>query len=58
MRPYHRELGLETPLVAYNGVLEAGTGVGEMLFHQPLVPDAARALVAYLRREHPELNLS
>jgi hydroxymethylpyrimidine pyrophosphatase-like HAD family hydrolase len=48
MRRYHRELGLETPLVAYNGALVAGPGVEELLFHQPLVlvhrrPDRAVA---------------
>jgi Cof subfamily protein (haloacid dehalogenase superfamily) len=57
MRRYHQELSLETPLVAYNGALVWDVSAGGALFHEPL-PDAARALVAHLRRQHPALNLS
>ena len=55
---YHRELDLDTPLVAYNGALVWDADCGRSLFHEPLVPDAARALVGFLRRQHPELNIS
>jgi Cof subfamily protein (haloacid dehalogenase superfamily) len=58
MRRYHRELELETPLVAYNGALVWDAAAGAPLFHQPLVPDAARALVAFLRERDPALNIS
>lgn len=58
MRCYHRELELDTPVIAYNGALVWDVGQGRPLLHQPLVPDAARALVAFLRQQQPELNLS
>lgn len=58
MRRYHRDLELDTPLVAYNGALVWDVAEGRALFHEPLVPDAARALVTFLRRENPELNIS
>jgi Cof subfamily protein (haloacid dehalogenase superfamily) len=58
MLRYHRELELETPLIAYNGALVWDAAAGAPLFHQPLVPDAARALVAFLRERDPGLNLS
>lgn len=55
---YHRDLELDTPLVAYNGALVWDAEKGQPLFHEPLVPDAARALVGFMRRQHPELNIS
>jgi Cof subfamily protein (haloacid dehalogenase superfamily) len=58
MRRYHRELALDTPLIAYNGALVWDAEHSRALFHEPLVPDAARALVGFLRRQHPELNIS
>src|SRR5262249_54456003 len=58
MLRYHRELALDTPLVAYNGALVWDAEQGQPLFHEPLVLDAARALVGFLRRQHPELNIS
>src|SRR5207253_1198193 len=58
MLRYHRHLELDTPLVAYNGALVWDAAAGKPLFHEPLVRDAARALVAFLRRRDPELNIS
>jgi Cof subfamily protein (haloacid dehalogenase superfamily) len=58
MKRYHRDLELDTPLVAYNGALVWDVTEGRALFHEPLVPDAARAVVAFLRRQQPELNIS
>ncbi len=58
MLRYHQQLGLDTPLVAYNGALVWDTVAGKPLFHEPLVRDAARALVVFLRRRDPELNIS
>lgn len=58
MKRYHQDLELDTPLVAYNGALVWDVAEGRALFHEPLVPDAARALVAFLRRQQPELNIS
>jgi Cof subfamily protein (haloacid dehalogenase superfamily) len=58
MLRYHRELELETPLIAYNGALVWDAAAGAPLFHQPLVPDAARALVAFMRESDPAVNLS
>jgi Cof subfamily protein (haloacid dehalogenase superfamily) len=58
MLRYHQELALDTPLIAYNGALVWDAEQGRALFHEPLVPDAARALVGFLRRQHPGLNIS
>jgi Cof subfamily protein (haloacid dehalogenase superfamily) len=58
MLRYHQELELDTPLIAYNGALVWDAEHGRSMFHEPLVPDAARALVGFLRRQHPELNIS
>jgi Cof subfamily protein (haloacid dehalogenase superfamily) len=58
MRRYHQDLELDTPVVAYNGALVWDVAQGKPLFHAPLVPDAARALVAFLRQQHPEINIS
>lgn len=58
MRRYHAELALDTPVIAYNGALVWDFARGGPLFHEPVLPDAARALVAFLRRQDPTLNVS
>jgi Cof subfamily protein (haloacid dehalogenase superfamily) len=58
MRRFSEELELDTPLIAYNGALIWDTAAGAPLFHAPILPEAARALIAFLRQREPGLNLT
>ncbi|MFQ5810453.1 MAG: Cof-type HAD-IIB family hydrolase [Armatimonadota bacterium] len=43
---YHRELGLGTPIISYNGAMAWTPGEAEPLYHVPLPEQAARDIVA------------
>jgi Cof subfamily protein (haloacid dehalogenase superfamily) len=58
MRGFHQELELDTPLIAYNGALVWDEAQGAPLLHTAILPEAARALIAFLRQRSPALNLS
>jgi Cof subfamily protein (haloacid dehalogenase superfamily) len=55
---YLRDLELATPLISYNGALVWDPDGGASLHHRPLPIEAARSLVAFLRRRDPLLNIS
>lgn len=56
MRPYAETLGLETPLIAYNGAL-ARPLTGPDLWHEPLANATAQALLARLAAQAVTVNL-
>ncbi len=57
MQPYYEELGLSSPLIAYNGALVVD-GEGKTIFQQNLNPSMAREVVALLRERQPGANIS
>lgn len=58
MRRYHEELGLATPVLAYNGALIYDLAESRTLRHQAIPISVARAAVAFLRSLRPAPNLS
>jgi Cof subfamily protein (haloacid dehalogenase superfamily) len=57
MRVYHEELGLQTPLIAYNGALVVDA-FGPPIFRRPIPAATARHALAQLRRHCPNANVS
>ncbi len=58
MRRFHAQLGLATPVVAYNGALVFDLAAGRALRHTAIAPEAASAAVAFLRQVDPLLNIT
>jgi Cof subfamily protein (haloacid dehalogenase superfamily) len=56
MRPYAVELGLDVPLIAYNGAIIQETISGKNLYHQPVPTGAALELVPVFRKYGIHLN--
>lgn len=50
-RPYAAALGVNVPLIVYNGAMIKKGLSGETLFHQPLAPDTAARVLALLREQ-------
>jgi hydroxymethylpyrimidine pyrophosphatase-like HAD family hydrolase len=46
--PIARELNIDSPVVAYNGALIRHALTGKVLYHQPLLPEAAAAAAAVI----------
>lgn len=56
MRPYVRELGLEVPVIAYNGAIIQEALSGKILYHRPVPPKEAQKLVLIFREAGIHLN--
>jgi Cof subfamily protein (haloacid dehalogenase superfamily) len=56
MRPYAVKLGLDVPLIAYNGAVIQETISGKNLYHQPVPTGAALELVPIFRKYGIHLN--
>ena len=56
MRPYVRELGLDVPVIAYNGAIIQEAISGKILYHRPVPPEEARRLVPIFREAGIHLN--
>lgn len=54
-KPIHRRLGLDTPLINYNGALIHDVGRGEHTFHQPLCSETARRVIDLARSIEPSV---
>lgn len=54
-RPIHQRLGLDTPLINYNGALIHDVAQGEHTFHQPLCSQTARAVIDLARSIEPSV---
>lgn len=48
-QPYAQMLGIDVPLVVYNGGLVKSAQSGEVLFHQPVPVDLAKDVLAFFR---------
>ncbi|SDF62979.1 Cof-type HAD-IIB family hydrolase [Sporolituus thermophilus] len=48
--PYARQLGLDVPLITYNGALIKAALSGEVLLHRPLAEDVAHEVLAFSRQ--------
>ncbi|MGZ4430501.1 MAG: HAD family hydrolase [Gaiellales bacterium] len=56
-RPYARELGVETPMVCYQGALVADPVTGEWLLHEPMQVPLAREVITAVQREGFHVNV-
>ena len=56
--PFYRQLGLDTPMINYNGALVYDPPSQSVLLHRPLPLEVARALVASARRHDPSVLVS
>ncbi len=54
--PYARELGIDLPLICYQGALVKDPVSGEVLFHQPVPLEAARQVIQIVRRWGLHIN--
>lgn len=57
MRPYVHELGLDVPVIAYNGALIQEIMSGKILYHHPVPLDEARLIVPIFREAMIHLNV-
>lgn len=56
MTPLHDHLGLDTPVISYNGAMVMDPGTGEMFHHLPMDPNVAREIVAWGAAEGRHIN--
>jgi Cof subfamily protein (haloacid dehalogenase superfamily) len=56
-RPYALELGVEAPLICYQGALVADPVTGEWLLHKPMQVPLAREVIAAVQRERFHVNV-
>ena len=54
-KPIHKRLGLDTPLINYNGALIHDVQAGEHTFHQPLCSQTARQVIDLARSIEPSV---
>lgn len=54
--PYMRELGLDGPVILYNGAL-IQTAAGEIIDHRPIPLDLAREIIRFCQVHHLHLNV-
>lgn len=54
--PSHRELGLSTPVISYNGAMVTDPGANEVWLNLPLEADLAADIVRWGARENLHLN--
>ncbi|MGE5581180.1 MAG: Cof-type HAD-IIB family hydrolase [Bacillota bacterium] len=57
MKPYARMLGLDVPLIAYNGAIIQEAVSGKILYHRPVPKDLAVKLVTIFREAKIHLNV-
>lgn len=57
MRPYVCELGLNDPVIAYNGAIIQEVLSGKVLYHRPVPAEEARRLVPVFREAGIHLNV-
>ena len=57
-RPIHKRLGLDTPMVNYNGALIHDVARNEHTFHQPLCSQTAREVIELARSIEPSVVVS
>jgi hypothetical protein len=55
---YHRQLGLDGPMINYNGALVWDTQSGKVLLHQPIPANIARGVVKWARERYPNIRVS
>lgn len=57
MKPYADELGLDVPLIAYNGAIVQEAVSGEILYHRPVPPEEALEVLTVFRQNDIHLNV-
>jgi Cof subfamily protein (haloacid dehalogenase superfamily) len=57
MLEVHRQLRLETPIVAHNGALVYDVGGQEVIHHEPIDLEVARRIAQMLKEHDPAINL-
>jgi Cof subfamily protein (haloacid dehalogenase superfamily) len=56
IRPYAQLLGLDLPLIAYNGAIIQAAGSDNILYHSPVPAQAAARVIPIFRRQGIHLN--
>jgi Cof subfamily protein (haloacid dehalogenase superfamily) len=56
IRPYAQLLGIDVPLIAYNGALIQTAGSGEVLYHLPVPSRLAALVIPFFQRRGIHLN--
>ncbi len=57
MKPYAEELGLDVPLIAYNGAIVQEAVSGEILYHRPVPRQEALDVLTVFRQSGVHLNV-
>lgn len=57
-KPIHKKLGLDTPLINYNGAAIYDVAKDEQIFHQPLSSKTAREIIKLARSIEPSVVVS
>lgn len=57
-KPIHQKLGLDTPLINYNGALIYNVAIEEQVFHEPLCSKTARQIIKLARSIEPSVVVS
>jgi Cof subfamily protein (haloacid dehalogenase superfamily) len=55
---YYRQLGLDTPIINYNGALVFDPPTGDVLLHTPIGPKLTRKIIDVAREAFPEVRVS
>ena len=58
VRTYYQHLRLKTPQINYNGALIWDEAAGKIIEHRPLASAAARRVIDFARKQHPEVLVS
>lgn len=53
---YARELGLELPLITYQGALVKDSGSGEVLYYKPIEPEIAGEVIDFFKKNRVHYN--
>jgi Cof subfamily protein (haloacid dehalogenase superfamily) len=56
IRPYAQLLGIDVPLIAYNGAMIQTAGSGKLLYHLPVPPRLAARVIPVFRQRQVHLN--
>lgn len=56
--PFYTLLGLDTPMINYNGALVQYPGTGRIVLHRPMQAKIARTIAALAREVYPESAIS
>ncbi|MCD4823795.1 MAG: Cof-type HAD-IIB family hydrolase [Phycisphaerae bacterium] len=56
--PFYKQLGLDEPMINYNGALVWNPPTGEVWLHRPIPVNIARAIITWARERYPRIRVS